>query len=85
VAGATITLTNMATGSQRQDKSDSSGRYSFAQIQPGKYKISATAAGFAGVDLSNLELLVNTPATVNIAFSSIFKGMAQVLLSSGRR
>ena len=27
VAGATITLTNMATGSQRQDKSDSSGRY----------------------------------------------------------
>src|SRR5437773_2767789 len=71
VAGATITLTNMATGSQRQDKSDSSGRYSFAQIQPGKYKISATATGFAGVDLSNVELLVNTPATVNIAFEKL--------------
>jgi len=71
VAGATITLTNMATGSQRQDKSDSSGRYSFAQIQPGKYKISATATGFAGVDFSNVELLVNTPATVNIAFEKL--------------
>src|SRR5260370_40438774 len=63
IAGATITLTNMATGSQRQDKSESIGRYSFAQNQPGKYQISATSTGFAWVPVSHLELVAETPAT----------------------
>ena len=46
VAGAAVTLTNLQTGAQRQDKSDSAGRYTFQQVQPGKYKVAASAAGF---------------------------------------
>ena len=71
VGGATVTLTNVLTGAQRQDKSDSAGRYSFAQVQPGKYKISATAAGFAEQILNDVELLVNTPSTINITFEKL--------------
>jgi len=71
VAGASVTLTNTQTGARRQDKSDGSGRYSFAQAQPGKYKITVTAAGFTEQVLNNVELQVNTPATINIAFEKL--------------
>ena len=46
VAGASVTLTNLLTGAQRQDKSDTAGRYGFQQVQPGRYKLGASAAGF---------------------------------------
>ena len=63
VGGATVTLSNVRTGAQRQDKSDNAGRYSFSQVQPGKYKLSATAAGFTEQVLNDVELQVSTPAT----------------------
>src|SRR5712691_5618984 len=71
VAGAAITLTNLQTGAQRHDKSDSAGRYNFQQVQPGKYKLAAAAAGFAENVVNDVELLVNTPSVVNIAFEKI--------------
>ena len=71
VGGATVTLTNVLTGAQRHDTSDSAGRYSFPQMQPGKYKATASAQGFSEEVINNIELLVNTPATINIAFEKI--------------
>jgi hypothetical protein len=71
VGGADISLANVATGAQRQEKSDSAGRYSFQQVQPGKYKITAGASGFAEAVINNVELLVNTPATLTITFEKI--------------
>ena len=71
VAGATVAITNTLTGAQRQEKSDSAGRYSFQQIQPGKYKVTATASGFAEQIINDVELLVNTPASINIIFEKV--------------
>ncbi len=71
VAGAAITLTNLQTGAQRHDKSDSAGRYNFQQVQPGRYKVAVSAAGFAETVVNDVELLVNTPSVVNIAFEKI--------------
>jgi hypothetical protein len=71
VPGANVTLTNVLTGAQRQDTSDSAGRYSFPQLQPGKYKMSAVAQGFSEQVINSIELLVNTPATINISFEKI--------------
>src|SRR4029077_12551813 len=64
-------LTNVLTGAQRQDTSGSAGRYSFPQVQPGKYKVNASAPGFSEQAINNIELLVNTPATINISFEKI--------------
>lgn len=71
VAGASVTLTNLLTGAQRQDKSDTAGRYGFQQVQPGRYKLGASAAGFTETVVNDVELLVNTPTVVNIAFEKI--------------
>ena len=71
VPGATVTLSNVLTGAQRHDTSDSAGRYAFPQLQPGKYKMSAIAQGFSEQVINNIELLVNTPATINISFEKI--------------
>src|SRR5256885_11705624 len=71
IGGAAVRLTNVLTGAQRQDTSDSAGRYSFPQVQPGKYKVTASAQGFTEEAINNIELLVNTPATINIAFEKI--------------
>src|SRR5260370_1022133 len=71
IPGAAITVTNAGSASQRETKSDSSGRYSFAQLQPGTYQITAKAPGFSDVVIDKVELLVNTPATVAISFSKV--------------
>ncbi|MGI8741954.1 MAG: carboxypeptidase regulatory-like domain-containing protein [Bryobacteraceae bacterium] len=71
VPGATIVLADASTGAQRETVSDGSGRYSFAQVQPGTYHVTAKAKGFNDVVVSNVELLVNSPATLPIAFTKV--------------
>jgi len=66
-----LTLTNIATGAERQTDSDSSGRYTFLQLQPGTYSITAKAKGFSDVIVNNLVLLVNSPSTVDIHFEHV--------------
>ncbi|MEP6536868.1 MAG: carboxypeptidase-like regulatory domain-containing protein [Bryobacteraceae bacterium] len=68
IPNASLTLTNMGSGSQRQAVSDSNGRYSFPQVQPATYKLSGTAAGFSDTTVYNIPLLVNTPATIEVKF-----------------
>ena len=57
VAGATVTLTNTATGYTATAASDDSGRYRALLLPPGPYRITAAREGFAtlvreGVDLA---------------------------------
>lgn len=68
VPGATITLTDSATGKVLQTMSSSSGEYQFNQIAPAKYTIKVSVSGFA--DQSKIaELLVNQPATIPFIMS----------------
>src|SRR3984957_9269057 len=66
VAGATVAISNPATGFSRTTKTDDQGRYQFLQLPPATYVVTASAVGFATLRQSNVELLVNTPGTVNV-------------------
>ncbi len=69
--GATIELENVDTGTHRETVADSAGHYSFPQVRPGSYRINAKAAGFQNVTITDLRLLVNSPATVNLQFQKV--------------
>ena len=71
IVNATVTLLNLGTGATRQDRSDQQGHYQFNQVDPGAYRITAEANGFGKVVVNNLQLLVNTPATVPLAFKNV--------------
>ncbi len=71
IPGASITLENTAQGVQRSTTADAAGRYTFAQVPPGEYRIHGKAGGFADVTVNNVRLLVNTPATINVVFETI--------------
>src|SRR5579872_2822325 len=64
VAGATIMLTEKATGLQRTTTSNASGLYQFLDLPPGDYRLEATASGFAKVAVPNITILVKLPSTV---------------------
>src|SRR5262249_47781176 len=71
IPNATITITNLATNAQREAESDAQGRYNIAQVMPGKYRLTAKVAGFADLEVKNLDLLVNQPATLPIVFEKL--------------
>jgi len=71
IPNATITVTNTATGAQRTDKSDGSGRYNFQQLTPGNYKVVASAAGFGEITIQSVQLLVSTPATLALTYEKV--------------
>jgi hypothetical protein len=46
IPGATVTITNRDTGSQRSLKTDDAGRFNFPQLKPGTYAVKVQAEGF---------------------------------------
>jgi hypothetical protein len=70
IPGASVVLANVDTGAQRTEVSDSQGRYSFSQVQPGSYKLTAKAPGFNDVAVE-VRLLINTPATLDLNFEKL--------------
>jgi hypothetical protein len=76
VPGATIILSDAATGQKISATSKGSGEYQLVQIPPAKYLITVTAAGF-GSESKTAELLVNQPATID--FSLSIKGSNEVV------
>jgi hypothetical protein len=65
IAGASVTVTNVGLGSNRDTTTNSSGEYEFNALSPGTYTLTVQATGFRKYELVRLELLVNTPATAN--------------------
>ncbi len=66
VPKAQLTLTRTSTGTARTGVSSAVGEYEFQQVTPGSYTLSVEAPGFKKYDASNLQLQVNSPATLNI-------------------
>src|ERR1700731_2272479 len=60
VAGATVTISNAASGSKASKLTTAKGDFSFEQVQPGTYEVQVVAQGFAEQD-EKVELLVSTP------------------------
>src|SRR5262250_3063808 len=46
VADATVTLTNLDNGGKQSIATDTSGNYTFVNIQPGRYKLEGEKTGF---------------------------------------
>ena len=61
-----VTITESSTGFSQTHKTNEKGAYGFQQIPPGAYLISAKAPGF-NEQTEKIVLLVNQPATVNVA------------------
>ncbi len=71
IKGATITVTNTLTGAVRTTTSSGEGTYSFAQMAPGMYRVRAEAQGFKSMVQEDVQVLVSTPLTLNIAFTDV--------------
>jgi hypothetical protein len=66
VAGATVILENTESNTKRTATSGIQGDYQFLFLPPGTYTLRVTAPGFERYEQTTLQLLVNTPATMNI-------------------
>ena len=63
IAGATVRVTNVATGEVQTRKSSSAGDYRIDELNPGKYTVSVDAKGFRGYKVENVTVLIgNTTA-----------------------
>jgi hypothetical protein len=71
IPGAQITLTNVKTGALRSTASNETGHYTMAQLTPGTYQLVAKSPGFTDVAIKSIELLVDSPATINIKFEKL--------------
>jgi hypothetical protein len=66
VTGATVTITNDATGIVTSIKTDSKGTYVFPEVQPGTYVLVVSASGFNPSKITGLAISVNTIRQENI-------------------
>lgn len=69
VPGAAITVTNTDTGITHAYAADSAGLYVAPFLQPGHYRVRATAGGFSSVEATNLTLLVGQTLTIDLTMS----------------
>ena len=71
IPGSQITITNVKTGALRSTVSNEAGHYTMAQLTPGSYQLMAKATGFTDVTIKSVDLLVDSPATINIKFEKV--------------
>src|SRR5258708_39310094 len=66
IAGATVVLANSESKLERTMDTGTQGEYRFIALPPGTYTLTVTAKGFSHYQQTDLQLLVNTPATANV-------------------
>lgn len=67
VPDANITLTNQGTNSSLTTQTSNGGVYVFDLVQPGTYTLTVEKTGFKKFVSTNNPVLVNQPATINVA------------------
>jgi len=65
IVGATVSITNKATGVIRQAATDSTGFYSAPNLLPGDYEVTVAASGFSSTKQSDLALTVGAEQVLN--------------------
>jgi outer membrane receptor protein involved in Fe transport len=66
VSGATIKITNTATGVTRETTSQADGTYRLDAVDPGTYTVEATAGGFKTARRENITVAASQTAEVNV-------------------
>jgi hypothetical protein len=67
VPGAKVTATETATGLIHESVTNESGNYTFPDMPPGKYTVTAEAKGFKKDTHQNIDLLSNSSTRVDVA------------------
>ena len=67
VPGASVTLTNTATGERRTATTGAAGGYRFVNLVPGSYRVRIEAAGFQGHTTDQVQVEVEQVARVDVA------------------
>jgi len=67
VAGATVTLTNVATNAARTTKTTDAGTYVFDFITPATYNVAVEVKGFKRKVLENVEAVIGKPTEADVA------------------
>jgi hypothetical protein len=80
--GATITATNIETGTASVAMSDERGDFRLPKLLPGKYKLQSELAGFTTVVIPSVELLVGQSVGVPIAMR--IAGVGEELTVTGQ-
>src|SRR5712692_11162876 len=66
VPDAQVEALNMATGVSRRTATDSTGIYRFAELQPGAYKVTVSAANFGTSVTENVSVEANNTRRVDV-------------------
>ena len=69
IKGATVTVTNKATGQTRTATTEDNGEYKIDLLVPGRYDIKAMASGFGDATSENVEVLVGQTNTLNFTMN----------------
>src|SRR6266550_3307288 len=69
IKGATVTVTNKATGQAREATTDENGEFKIALLPAGTYDIKVSASGFGDVTSENVELLIGRTNSLNFTMN----------------
>ena len=67
LVGATVTLSDITTNTARTATTNQTGRYIFANVEPGTYNVSFNQTGFRVAKFADQVVKVSTLLTLNIA------------------
>lgn len=82
IQGATVTVTNTGNGTSRSVSTGDNGAFVFNQLKPGPYSVRVEAKGFKSYVQDKVELVVKTPASVNVQLE-VGSVSEQVTVSGG--
>ena len=70
VAGAKVTATEVTTGLIHESVTNESGNYTFPDMPPGRYSVTAEATGFKKETQQNIDLLSNSSTRIDVAMTT---------------
>src|SRR5262249_30849534 len=83
VAGATVTVTNKATGATRISATNGEGLYAFPSLLPGVYELKIERQGFKTARLDNITLEVQQTARLDVKMEVGAVGESVTISSAG--
>ncbi len=81
ISDAKVSLSDGSQGASREVKTGPTGVYEFAALPPGTYVLTVEASGFQRFEQTNIQLMINSPATVNVALG-VGTGLQTVTVSA---
>ncbi len=69
VSNAKVTISNLEKALERDTTTSPTGEYEFLQLAPGTYQLAVEMTGFRSNQQKDVQLLVNSPATLNVTLA----------------